>query len=84
VTPVDRATVGVVAASGQGGLLVRVDPTEIDKLTATTPAQPMVVGGRPMHGWLHVDGDQLRTKRQLSKWVALGATFARSLPVKEK
>jgi hypothetical protein len=37
-----------------------------------------------MHGWLHVDGDQLRTKRQLSKWVALGATFARSLPVKEK
>jgi hypothetical protein len=34
-----------VAASGQGGLLVRVDPAESDSLVATTTARPMVMRG---------------------------------------
>lgn len=73
-----------VAASGQGGLLVRVDPSEAEKLHATTTAEPMVMRGRSMHGWLRVDSNQLRTKRQLAKWVNLGAAYARSLPAKGK
>ena len=64
-----------VAASGQGGLLVRVDPSEADKLLATSAAEPMVMRGRSMHGWLRVDSNQLRTKRQLAKWVNLGTSF---------
>jgi hypothetical protein len=36
--------------------------------------------GRAVQGWLHVDGDDLRTKRQLSQWVAIGTATARSAP----
>jgi TfoX/Sxy family transcriptional regulator of competence genes len=71
-----------VAASGQGGLLVRVDPVQSDKLVATTSAYPMEMRGRSMGGWLRVDREDLRTKRQLTKWVELGTAYARSLPVK--
>jgi TfoX/Sxy family transcriptional regulator of competence genes len=71
-----------VAASGQGGLLVRADAARFDALTAGGKAEPMVMRGRPMHGWLRVDADQVRTKRQLARWVEVGASFARSLPVK--
>jgi hypothetical protein len=71
-----------VAASGQGGLLVRVDPAESETLVATTNATTMEMRGRPMHGWLRVDAEDVRTKRQLAKWVERGATYARSLPAK--
>jgi hypothetical protein len=71
-----------VAASGQGGVLVRVDPVQSDTLVATTNARPMEMRGRQMRGWLRVDPDDVRTKRQLAKWVDLGATYARSLPAK--
>ena len=71
-----------VAASGQGGVLVRVDPAQSDKLVATTHARLMEMRGRSMQGWLRVDADDLRTKRQLARWVALGTTYARSLPAK--
>jgi TfoX/Sxy family transcriptional regulator of competence genes len=71
-----------VAASGQGGLLVRVDPAQSDKLVATTNARLMDMRGRSMQGWLRVDPEDLRTKRQLAKWVERGTTYASSLPVK--
>ena len=71
-----------VAASGQGGVLVRVDPARSDSLVATTNASLMEMRGRQMAGWLRVDPDDVRTKRQLAKWVGLGSTYARSLPGK--
>jgi TfoX/Sxy family transcriptional regulator of competence genes len=71
-----------VAASGQGGVLVRVDPAESDRLVATTNARPMEMRGREMPGWLRVGPEDVRTKRQLAKWVELGTGFARSLPAK--
>ncbi len=71
-----------VAASGQGGVLVRVDPAQSDTLVATTNARLMEMGGRPMQGWLRVDPEDLRTERQLATWVELGTTYARSLPAK--
>ena len=71
-----------VAASGQGGVLVRVDPAESDALVATTKARLMEMRGRSMQGWLRVDAEDVRTKRQLAKWVELGTTYARSLPTK--
>jgi TfoX/Sxy family transcriptional regulator of competence genes len=71
-----------VAASGQGGMLVRVDPARSERLVATTKARPMEMRGRSMQGWLRVDPDDVRTKRQLATWVRLGATYARSLPTK--
>jgi TfoX/Sxy family transcriptional regulator of competence genes len=71
-----------VAASSQGGVLVRVDPGQSDRLVATTNARLMEMRGRQMQGWLRVDPDDVRTKRQLARWVGLGATYARSLPRK--
>jgi TfoX/Sxy family transcriptional regulator of competence genes len=71
-----------VAASSQGGVLVRVDPARSDRLVATTNARLMEMRGRRMQGWLRVDPNDVRTKRQLAKWVGLGATYARSLPAK--
>jgi hypothetical protein len=71
-----------VAASGQGGALVRVDPERSDRIVATSNARPMEMRGRQMQGWLRVAPDDLRTKRQLARWVTLGSTYARSLPAK--
>jgi TfoX/Sxy family transcriptional regulator of competence genes len=71
-----------VAASGQGGLLVRVDPAESDALVAKTKARPMEMRGRQMQGWLRVDSDDVRTARQLATWVERGRSYARSLPTK--
>ena len=71
-----------VAASGQGGLLVRVDPDESETLVATTKAYPMEMRGRSMQGWLRVDAQHTRTKRDLARWVEVGTNYARSLPAK--
>jgi TfoX/Sxy family transcriptional regulator of competence genes len=71
-----------VAASGQGGALVRVDPRRSDAIVDTTNARPMEMRGRQMQGWLRVDPQDLRTKRQLTRWVNLGIAYARSLPAK--
>jgi TfoX/Sxy family transcriptional regulator of competence genes len=71
-----------VAASSQGGVLVRVDPAKSGGLVATTNARLMEMRGRQMEGWVRVDPDDCRTKRQLAKWVGLGAKYARLLPAK--
>jgi TfoX/Sxy family transcriptional regulator of competence genes len=71
-----------VAASGQGGLLVRADPETSDDLLTSTGVRLMEMGGRQMQGWLRVDDETVRTKRQLEKWVRLGAGYARTLPAK--
>ena len=73
-----------IAASGQGGILVRVDPADSDKLVRTTRATVAVMQGRKMPGWLRVKSEDVRTTPQLRKWVTLGTKFARSLPTKKK
>ena len=71
-----------VAASGQGGLLVRVDPDASDELAAKAGASTMVMRGREMPGWLRVESEAVRTKRELEGWVELGTGYARTLPAK--
>jgi TfoX/Sxy family transcriptional regulator of competence genes len=71
-----------VGASGQGGILVRVDPAESDTLVASTSARLMEMRGREMRGWLRVAAEDVRTEGELAKWVELGASYARSLPPK--
>jgi TfoX/Sxy family transcriptional regulator of competence genes len=71
-----------IAASGQGGLMVRVDPEQSDTLLATTSARLVEMRGRQMPGWMRVDSPDVRTKQQLAKWVRVGVTYARSLPAK--
>jgi TfoX/Sxy family transcriptional regulator of competence genes len=71
-----------VAASGQGGLLVRVDPAESATLVRTSGASVAVMRGREMPGWLRVEADEVETKDELAAWVGRGVSFARSLPDK--
>jgi TfoX/Sxy family transcriptional regulator of competence genes len=71
-----------VAASGQGGLLVRGDPERAEELLSSPHVSAMVMRGRPMKGWLRVEADGVRTKRALEPWVRRGVAFARSLPPK--
>jgi TfoX/Sxy family transcriptional regulator of competence genes len=71
-----------VAASGQGGLMVRIDPETTEALLAKPHARPLEMRGREMRGWLRVDSEGVRTKRQLEPWVRRGVAYARSLPAK--
>jgi TfoX/Sxy family transcriptional regulator of competence genes len=71
-----------VAASGQGGILLRVAPEDTDPLLEKPHAQPFEMRGRAMRGWLRVDAEGVRTKRQLEPWVRRGVQYARSLPAK--
>jgi TfoX/Sxy family transcriptional regulator of competence genes len=71
-----------ISASGQGGVLVRVDPDKTVELAGRAHAQIAVMRGREMPGWLRVDADGLRTKPQLQRWVEEGVAYARSLPGK--
>ncbi len=71
-----------VGASGQGGLLVRVDPAESDALVGSTAAYPMEMRGRTMAGWLRVDSADVAADDELARWVERGVAYARSLPPK--
>ena len=71
-----------VGVSGQGGILVRVDPDESDELVATTPAQLIVMRGRSMRGWLRVAAQDVAGDGELAEWLERGTAYARSLPAK--
>jgi TfoX/Sxy family transcriptional regulator of competence genes len=71
-----------VAASGQGGFMVRVDPAQTDDLVEEPHVAPFVMRGRPMQGWLRVDTAGVLTESQLEPWVQRGLAYVRSLPPK--
>jgi hypothetical protein len=71
-----------IAASGQGGVLVHVDPEQSDELVATTPAAPMEMRGRSLAGWLRVETADVADDDALAEWVERGVGYARSLPAK--
>ena len=71
-----------VSASGQGGLLLRVDPAQTESLVAKPHARRFEMRGREMDGWLRVDAEGIKTLRDLKKWGTIGVSYARSLPPK--
>jgi TfoX/Sxy family transcriptional regulator of competence genes len=71
-----------VSASGQGGLLLRVEPEQTDALVSEPHARPFEMRGRQMDGWLRVDPEGVKSKRELERWVQRGVSYARSLPAK--
>jgi hypothetical protein len=72
-----------ISASGQGGVLVHVDPERTGELIATTAATVAVMQGREMPGWLRVSADNVAIDDDLSPWVETGIGHARSLPPKK-
>lgn len=71
-----------VAASGHGGVMVRVSRDESDALVDSTPAELMEMGGRRMAGWLRLRADDVSDDVELETWVRRGVAYARSLPPK--
>ncbi len=71
-----------VAASGQGGLMVRVDPDDTEALVAKPHASRFEMRGRAMDGWLHVGVEAVQSDDDLRRWVETGVDYARSLPAK--
>jgi TfoX/Sxy family transcriptional regulator of competence genes len=71
-----------VSASSKGGLLLRVEPSETETLAAQPHAEPFEMRGRDMTGWLRVTPEGVRSDTDLQRWVAIGTTYARSLPPK--
>jgi TfoX/Sxy family transcriptional regulator of competence genes len=71
-----------VTVSRSGGLLLRCEPQETEELLARPHTAPFEMRGREMSGWLRVQAEGIRTKRQLERWVERGVGYARSLPAK--
>ena len=71
-----------LAASGKGGLMVRVDPADTERLLAEPGAEPFVMKGKEINGWLRVHADAIDDERSLRTWVERGAAYAGSLPPK--
>ena len=66
-----------------GGLMVRIDPTQGDALLTDPRASRMVMQGRELSGWLLVDLDESATDEELERWISYGVDYVKSLPPKE-
>jgi TfoX/Sxy family transcriptional regulator of competence genes len=73
-----------IAASGQGGLMVRVDPADAETLIEEPVVTPVVMRERPMKGWMRVDASIVGGEDALREWIERGVAFARSLPPKDR
>ena len=71
-----------VAASSKGGLMVRMDPDEAERLLEQDAVRPFEMRGAPMKGWLRVDDAGFESDEQLREWVERSVEFARTLPHK--
>jgi hypothetical protein len=73
-----------VAASGQGGLMLRCDPDDTEALLHEPGAEEFEMRGKGMRGWLRVDARSVEDDDALRAWVERGTAYARSLPPKSK
>lgn len=71
-----------VSASGQGGMLLRVDPELTESLVDGQRVRRFEMRGREMDGWLRVDTEAVDADEDLRSWVEHGLAYARSLPPK--
>jgi len=71
-----------VAASGQGGIMLRVDPAQTEALLDEPRILRVVMRGREMDGWLRIDPAAVVADAAFEAWVRRGVDYARSLPAK--
>ncbi|GAC02369.1 MULTISPECIES: TfoX/Sxy family protein [Gordonia] len=71
-----------VTVSGKGGIMVRVPPEETSTLLEYPHTAPMHMSARETLGWLRVFEEGIASDRQLTRWVTIGADYARRLPPK--
>ncbi len=65
-----------IAASGKGGIMVRVDPEESDELCARDGVERMIMRDRPMDGWLRVRAGRVEEDAELNAWIDRGVAAA--------
>lgn len=70
------------AASGGGGLMLRVDPAAGESLLQREGAQPFEMRGRGLSGWLRIDDTVLVDEAALRWWLDQALSFTRTLPAK--
>ena len=68
-----------VAASGRGGLMVRVPPARTAELLTEPGTRPMEMRGRETKGWIRVDAGAAQDDDELARWVAIGVEQASTL-----
>ena len=68
-----------IAASGQGGLLVRIDPADAESLLSEPGASPMVMRGSEVGGWIRVEAAAVQEDSALERWIRVGVNRAGSL-----
>ena len=71
-----------VSASSQGGLLLRIDPADVESLVSHEHVRRFEMRGREMDGWLRVDAEALGADDELVHWVGYGLTYVQSLAPK--
>lgn len=72
-----------VSSSGNGGLMLRCEPSDTSALVAEPGVSRVVMRGRAMDGWIRVDAARVREPRDLERWVRVGVDYAGSLPAKD-
>jgi hypothetical protein len=70
------------AASGQGGMLLRVDPAQTEELAGQADVERFQMRGKEMDGWLRVGPSAVRTDEELQGWLDRALAYVRSLPPK--
>ena len=72
-----------VAVMGVGGLLVRIDPDEMEEAFRQEGVGPFGrEGAKPMTGFARVDESVVADDAELARWVDRGVTRAATLPPK--
>jgi TfoX-like protein len=71
-----------VAASGQGGIMLRVDPAQSEEMLDEPWIRRVVMRGREMAGWLRIDPAAVVADAAFEAWVRRGVDYARTLPAK--
>ena len=69
-----------VTVSGRGGLMVRLDADDAQRMLDGQVVVPFEMRGKPMKGWLRVHEPAVETDEQLRDWVERSLEFARTLP----
>ena len=72
----------MVAAASKRGLLARVGKERQPEALARPGAQPMIMRGRTMEGYIRIGPDAL-TNASVKSWLQLASAFVRTLPAKK-
>ncbi len=71
-----------VGLTGDDGLMIRLEPDEVEASLGRPHVGPMEMTGRRMKGFVVVSPDGTADDADLAEWIDAGASFAESLPAK--